>query len=211
MLHTSTILVVDDEEAIREMVQHTLRASGYIPLVASSGAEALTIFRAHSADIECLITDCQMPGMSGLRLAHYMLEPRPDLRLIFMSGVNSGVAGYPFLAKPFTAAQLLASVHDAMGEPDSTAPPANMTWKRSEGSSVSAVDTGRADVSSLTPREVEILVLLAQGYSARHVASRLGITFRTVDCHRSHIYNKLDLHGVAGLVRFAIRYGMVKA
>ncbi len=193
------------------MVQHVLCASGYMPLVASSGTEALTIFKAHSADIGCLITDCQMPGMSGLRLAHYMLEPRPDLRLIFMSGTCSGIAGYPFLAKPFTAAQLLTCVHDVMREPDFTVPPPVITARRRERSSVPVADPGRADVSSLTPREAEILALLAQGYSSRRVASRLGITSKTVECHRSRIYNKLDLHGVVGLVHLAIRFGIVEA
>ena len=109
-----TVLVVDDEEFIRDMVEAVLRSSGYVVLTASYGEQALTVFKQHSIRIKCLITDCCMPGMSGPQLAQRLVRLRPDLPVIFMSGSESGLVGYPLLTKPFTPAQLSASVRDVM-------------------------------------------------------------------------------------------------
>jgi two-component system, LuxR family, response regulator TtrR len=210
-----TVLVVDDELPIRNMVQDILRSTGYAVLTASNGEEALNIFREHFDLIGCLVTDCRMPGMSGPQLAENLIRVRPGLPVIFMSGADAGPAGYPLLTKPFTAAQVSKCVRDVISKVNLCCAPfekrmseavAGQQRRICEGS-----DSARRDLNSLTPREEEVLVLLAEGYSTRKAARQLGITFKTAACHRARIYSKLEVHGVVGMLRYAIRHGMISA
>ena len=205
MTHDVKVLVVDDNQTIRDLVQYTLRNSGYGALTASSGEEALAVFKAHSAHIKCLITACQMPGMNGRELAERLLALQTDLGVIFMSGNTSGLRGYPLLTKPFSPDQLRTCISHVMRNVISKG-----IGLRRERSGSSAARFHRKDVNSLTPREAEILALLAQGYSTRRAAASLGIAFKTAECHRSRIYNKLAVHGIVGLVHYAIRNGIVE-
>ncbi len=214
MTHSVTVLVVDDEQAIRNMVQSTLRNSGYAVLTAACGEEALIVFKEHRAHIRCLITDCQMPGMSGPQLVQHLLTLQPDLHVIFMSGSGLGVTGYPLLVKPFTPLQVRACARDAMQGVSNAGledPPAKANTERGPRPENSIARLRRSDMNSLTPREAEILILLAHSFSTRGIANRLRIAYKTVECHRSRIYNKLGVHKVAGLVRYAIRNGLIEA
>lgn len=210
-----TVLVVDDESYIRTFVQDVLRRSGYAVLTAASAEQALTIFNDHRSHIRCLITDCKMPGMSGLELAGLLVGQWPGLKVVFMSGSEAGSEGYPLLRKPFSAAQLAKLAREVLGVTNqrkkSTDRPRIFANNWQQPCEPIGNRLGRTDVNALTPREGEILLLLAQGYSTRNVAHKLGIAFKTVVCHRSHIYHKLDVHGIVELVRYAIRHGMIEA
>jgi PAS domain S-box-containing protein len=110
-----TVLVVEDEQAVRDLTVKMLQRLGYRILTAASGAEALEICREHSGSIEVLLTDVVMPGMSGRQLADALLPTRPDMKVLFLSGytddtiVHHGVLDrtVEFLAKPFSR-ELLA-------------------------------------------------------------------------------------------------------
>jgi DNA-binding NarL/FixJ family response regulator len=213
MTHRVTVLVVDDEQPIRNLVALTLQESGYSVLTAAAGDEALVVFKEHQAHIRCLMTDCEMPGMSGPQLARHLLTIQPDLRLIFMSGRRSSVAGHWFLAKPFTPGQVRACARDAIqgGSSVRLAERVSVIRERGQEPELSAAQLGERQADSLTPREAEILVLLARSFSTRGVAKHLRIAYKTVECHRSRIYSKLGVHKVAELVRYAIRNGLIEA
>ena len=109
-----TVLLVDDEEPIRRLTARVLIANGYRVLQAESALEAQTIFSEEPA-IDLLFTDVVMPGITGWQLADALLEQRPSLRVVFMSGqspdkIPSAYAEYPFLQKPFRAAQVSQTV-----------------------------------------------------------------------------------------------------
>jgi DNA-binding response OmpR family regulator len=117
---SETILIVEDEAAVRNLVASALRNEGYELLLAATGDEALTIADAHHGPIELLLTDATMPGKSGVELAALLRARRPDLRVIIMSGYNeqtlaSAPAGADLLQKPFTPLELRRRIRAALG------------------------------------------------------------------------------------------------
>jgi two-component system cell cycle sensor histidine kinase/response regulator CckA len=115
---SETVLLVEDEEIVRTLVQEMLEDDGYAVLAASGGGEALELARAHDGPIDVLLTDVVMPGLSGQQLAAQLVEERPDVRVLFASGyaedaiANHGVLrpGTAFLEKPFTAPELASTL-----------------------------------------------------------------------------------------------------
>lgn len=109
-----TILVVDDDPCIVAVIFAILTDSEYDVMTAGSGAEALEQSRAFPDDIHLLLSDFQMPGMSGIDLATQMTAERPQLKVLLMSGFDGGMLilneGWHFLAKPFIASQLRALI-----------------------------------------------------------------------------------------------------
>lgn len=117
-----TVLVVEDEEGVRGLVESMLELHGYRLLVAANAGEALTVSEQFGGKIDLLLTDIQMPDMSGRELAQRLRSYRPDMRLLYMSGQNDAdVAGYGvlpsgtlFLPKPFTIAALTERVREVL-------------------------------------------------------------------------------------------------
>lgn len=120
MSHTpskqGTILVVDDEPAIRSLISHALAPQGYTMLLASNGREALQLCTTHQGPIQLLLTDLLMPGMNGLELALKVQALRPQTRVLYLSEssvVGGAFADEPhlaFLPKPFSLGALLNTV-----------------------------------------------------------------------------------------------------
>jgi len=121
---TETILLVEDEEGVRELARDILRASGYTVIEARNGAEALLLCERHQGPLDLLLTDVVMPRMSGRELAERLAPLRPDLSVLYMSGytddavIRHGVlgAGTAFLQKPFTPATLIGRVRDTLDQ-----------------------------------------------------------------------------------------------
>ena len=120
----STILMVEDEMPILKLMNLILSELGFCLLMASDGSQALDLCRNHSAPINLLVTDIQMPPhMNGLKLAHAVRDLRPGIHVLYISGYNSiyerileevdGIRTW-FLQKPFTSMQLVAAVEKAM-------------------------------------------------------------------------------------------------
>jgi hypothetical protein len=117
-----TVLLVEDEEIVREPVRRMLQRSGYTVLAAPDAAEALEIARKHASDIDLLLTDVVMPGRSGKELWVDVIDLRPATKVLFMSGynqdliVNEGVLdeGVSLIEKPFSAEDLLRKVRDVL-------------------------------------------------------------------------------------------------
>jgi PAS domain S-box-containing protein len=121
---TETVLVVEDEPAVRSLVQAVLQRKGYTVLVARDGAGALAVLDGHPEAIHALLTDVVMPGMNGHELAALVRSRRPSIRVILMSGYTAdvptelGTEGGPvFLPKPFTEQSLTAKLREALDTP----------------------------------------------------------------------------------------------
>jgi signal transduction histidine kinase/CheY-like chemotaxis protein len=119
---TETILLVEDEEGVRELARDILRASGYTVLEARNGPEALLLCERHQGPLDMLLTDVVMPRMSGRELAERLAPLRPDLSVLYMSGYTDDAvirhsvlgAGTAFLQKPFTPAALVLRVRETL-------------------------------------------------------------------------------------------------
>lgn len=121
---SGTILLVEDEEAVRSFAARALEGRGYTVLQAGTGAEALEVLEAHDGDVDLVVSDVVMPEMDGPTLLTKLRETRPDLKVIFISGYAEeafrknleGEETFAFLPKPFSLKQLAAAVKDLLGE-----------------------------------------------------------------------------------------------
>jgi two-component system, cell cycle sensor histidine kinase and response regulator CckA len=113
-----TILVVDDEQGVRDLVSRMLAMGGYSVLQAESGDGALRILAAHAGAVALLITDVRMPEMDGIELAEHVRQQYPAVKLIYMTGFSEHVLseGHAVLRKPFTVARLLAEVNRVLSQ-----------------------------------------------------------------------------------------------
>jgi DNA-binding response OmpR family regulator len=122
-----TVLVVDDEDSVLKMIQQALEASGYVVYSARTDDELLALWKRHKQEIDLLITDVMMPGMSGVEVAAHLRQDREDLTVLYISAYTDSVMlqfggehnEREFLPKPFTPDALLARVRDMLRpEPD---------------------------------------------------------------------------------------------
>src|SRR4029077_5463258 len=121
---TETVLVVEDSDDLREIVDRILSKTGYKVMVAANGADALAMATEYAGRIDVLLTDLIMPEMLGSELAPRLLKSRPDLRVLYMSGFAQPALGttgtlapdVALLDKPFTEPTLLAGVRRVLGE-----------------------------------------------------------------------------------------------
>jgi CheY-like chemotaxis protein len=122
-MNSRTVLVVEDNEMVRDMVVVLLESSGYRVLAAETPSRAYEMAQAHPDVIDLLLTDVIMPGMNGQELYQRLLEMRPDLPALFVSGYTNDVVvhngtleeGINFLQKPFTREQLIGKVDQTLG------------------------------------------------------------------------------------------------
>jgi CheY-like chemotaxis protein len=106
---TGTVLVVDDQDLVRDVIRLTLEGAGYTVLEAASPNDALEIVR-DAGQIDLLVTDVVMPEMDAFELAHRVASAVPGIRILYTSGYTDAAAEGPFIQKPFTPAQLVEKV-----------------------------------------------------------------------------------------------------
>jgi two-component system, cell cycle sensor histidine kinase and response regulator CckA len=118
-----TILVVEDDDEVRAVMQEILQDAGYTVLAARSGDDALVLLASHTGAIHLLLTDVILPGLSGEMLANRIKERRPHMKVLFMSGYTDEIVRArvstesPLLEKPFTSEELVTKVRDVLDTP----------------------------------------------------------------------------------------------
>jgi FixJ family two-component response regulator len=190
------VYIVDDDARVREALSSLLRANGKQVQVFMSGQEFLDFQRDDSC--ACLVLDLRLPGMTGLQVQE-SIATRATIPVIFITGrgdVPSTVmamkgGAVDFLTKPIDESALLASIDKALEQ--------NRRLRRVAFEQDSLV----ARYRSLTPRERQVLLLLARGLLNKQAANELGITEYTVQIHRGHIMRKMEADSFAALVKFA--------
>lgn len=195
MKRESTVFVVDDDEAIRHSLELLIGAVGRRVRVFADSASFLEAFDAGFRG--CIVADLRMPGMNGLEMQERLSEIGCSLPIIFLSAHGDVPAAVralqkgavDFLEKPFNPKELLEKIEQAIA----------MDTQRSAAAEKSARIAAR--ISELTPRELEIMQLVADGHSSKVIAVDLGISERTVELHRSRIMKKMSARSVAELVR----------
>jgi two-component system, NarL family, response regulator NreC len=206
------LLLADDHGLVREGFRALLEREGYqIVGEASDGREAVCLAGQLKPDVA--IMDLSMPLLNGIDATRQILRTSAGTKVIILTmytedqyvleALRAGVAGY--LLKTKAAKDLVQAIRQV----------SKGTVYLSPEVSKALVEAYRSDTKPssppLTPREREVLQLVAEGKTTKEVATILGISVKTADSHRTRIMRKLDIHETAGLVRYAIRSGIVRA
>ena len=210
------ILLADDHAVVRRGLRMVLDAEPDLEVVAEAGDGAEAVARGLADDIDLAIIDISMPRMTGLQAVRELHRRRPDLRILILSmheneqylyeALKAGASGY--VLKTVVDRDLVEACRAAMrGEPFLY--PGAMTPLIREYLRRAHEDQPVRE-ELLTPREQEIVKLIAEGYSSREIADALVISEKTVERHRANILEKLGMHDRVQLTRYAIRRGLVE-
>jgi DNA-binding NarL/FixJ family response regulator len=213
-MHT-TIVVADDHRIVREGLRRLLETRPDFEVVgeASDGEEAVQLVLDKKPDVA--IMDIWMPRLSGIDATRRIGRRGLGTKVLVLSMhegrsyveevLRAGAAGY--LVKSSSPDDLFSAI-DAVRQGNSYLSPA--ITQQVVDAIARPGDPGPSSLAALTDREREVLQLIAEGLSSKEIAAMLGVTLKTVDSHRSNLMEKLDIHKVSGLVRFAIRAGLVE-
>ena len=190
-----TIFIVDDDDGVRASLQVLLKSVGIAATPLASAKEFLASY--HPSQPGCLLLDIRMPGMSGLELQTELNVRGVIIPVIFISGhgdVPMAVeamqhGAFDFLQKPFRDQDVIDRVQKALAR------------DRENRDALKSHERIRALLESLTPREREVLDLMARGKPNKVMATELGLSPRTVEIHRAHVMEKMAANSIAQLVR----------
>jgi DNA-binding NarL/FixJ family response regulator len=205
------VLLADDHPVVRDGLRALLERHGLtVAGEAANGREAVELARTTGADVAIL--DIGMPELNGLDALRAIRREAPQLRVVLLTihdddayvieGRRLGAMG--FVLKSEAGSELLTAVQEAA---------AGRTYlsRRLSSGVIDAVAAGLEPTAThLTDREREVLQLISEGRTTKEVASALGISVKTAGTHRTNIMRKLGVHETAGLVRYAIRQGLIQ-
>jgi len=209
------ILLADDHVVVRRGLRLVLDAEPDLDVVAEVGDGAEAVQRALSEDIDLAVLDVTMPRLTGLQGARELSRRRPELRVLILSmhdneqylfeALRAGASGY--VLKSAADRDLVEACRAAMrGEP--FVYPRGVAALIREYLDAARQGAGRED--PLTPRELEVVKLIAESHTTREIAEELVISEKTVERHRANILEKLGFHDRVELTRYAIRRGLVE-
>lgn len=207
------VLLADDHRLIRAGIRALLEQLGNVEVVAeaANGREALELADKHRPDV--VLMDIAMPELNGLEATERLKKQFPRMRVLLLSmhadeayvsqALAAGADGY--ILKNAGVVELeLAIQAAARGESYLSPAVAKKVISGRAGPHMA-----RAGWQRLTPRQREILQAIAEGSSTKAIAAKLGLSVKTVETHRAKLMERLDIHDVAGLVRYAIRVGLI--
>ena len=210
------VLIADDHTLFREGLRALFASEGDIEVVgeAANGQEA--VHRALELRPEVVVMDLMMPIMNGIEATRELLAKLPEVKVLVLSMYDdeehvqrllaSGASGY--MLKKATSDELVRALREVVAggiplDPSVAAKVVKDYVRRVQG------EEEPTQGPELTPREVEVLKLIAQGLSNQAIADQLGLSRKTVDVHRANLMRKLDLHTVTELVKYALRRGLI--
>ena len=211
------IVLVDDHTVVRQGLRALLKAEEDIEVVgeAENGRQAVMLVRKSAPDV--VVMDIAMPLLNGLEATRQILKYVPTTKVLVLTSygdddcveqmMQAGAAGY--LLKQTAANDLLKAIREVQRGNAFFSP---VIAKRLRDQCREQFTTGlpAKKTSELTSREAEVLQLIAEGFSNKQIASELAISIKTVEKHRQQVMNKLNIHDVAGLTRYAISKGLIE-
>jgi len=205
------VVIADDHEMLRQGLRVLLEEEGFMFVgEASDGREAVRLCEAHHPEVAIL--DLSMPLLNGIFAAREIIKANPRTKVILLTqhteehvvleALRAGVRGY--VLKTRASSELVEALRAVCrGE---------MYLTQSISQTVVQAFLSKADLPArpLSDRERQVLQLVAEGKTTKEIATLLGISVNTAESHRSNLMEKLDIHDTAGLVRYALRHGVIE-
>lgn len=198
--------VVDDDASFRTAIERRLKLAGY-DVATYPSAQQLLDRLPDNGRLGCVLLDVRIPGLSGPELQNRLSELGSTLPIVFLTGyadtattvrvIKAGAED--FLTKPVSSEQLIDAIERAIARHEAAR------------SQQSRLDSHRALLARLTPRERQVFELIVRGKINKQIAHQLGTTERTVKAHRHQVMEKMRVHSLAELVSIAERLGVLGA
>jgi len=213
------VLLVEDHTIVRQGLRLIIEATGDFQIVgeAKTGREA--VFMARSLQPEVIVMDIAMPLLNGLQATRQILKDSPAAKVLILSAhsdpeyveqvVEAGALGY--LVKQSSGDVLATAIPEVRKGKTFFTPSIAKLLKEDYQKSRDGVGLRKKSTMELTSREAELLQMIAEGHVNKQIASELGISVKTVEKHRQHLMEKLNIHDIAGLTRFAIATGIIES
>ena len=210
-MHSARILIADDHPLVVESIRQLLEPTFTVVGTVGTGEELLAAAKALRPEV--VLLDVNMPGMSGFEAARQLHLKLPSVKIVFLTmqaeaiavsqGFRSGASGY--VLKQSVSDELYSAVQNVLanrrflssGIDPQVREAIECEWSRPEGYS-----------SNLTGRQRQVLILLANGRSTKHIADELNISTKTVEFHKANITHKLGIRTTSDLIRFALTEGI---
>lgn len=209
------ILIADDHSIVRSGLRKILDAKPDMEVVAEAEDGAEAVEKALAEDVDLVILDVSMPRKTGIQAAAELHKRRPELRVLMLSmhdseqflfeALKAGASGY--VLKSGADTDIVEAVRAAMRGDSYLYPSAVTTLVRDY---VERGGRGEEQFDVLTPRELEVLKLIAEAYTSKEIAKELWISIKTVERHRQNILDKLGMRDRVELTRYAIRRGLIQ-
>jgi DNA-binding NarL/FixJ family response regulator len=210
------VLLADDHALVRAGIRALLEALEGVTVVAEAGngSQVLELARTHRPDV--VLLDIAMPGLGGLEASAQLKQELPEVRVVMLSmhaneeyvlqALRAGAVGY--MLKDSATAELEIALKAVMQGEIYLSPPIS---KQVVEGYVQRVGGEQPAPDNLTPRQRQVLQLIAEGHSTKEIAHRLELSVKTVETHRAQLMERLQIRDIAGLVKYAIRNGLVSA
>jgi len=213
------VLLAEDHAIVRQGLRLLVEAGGDIEIVgeAKTGREALQMTQELHPEI--VVMDIAMPLLNGLEATRQILKALPKTKVLILSAhsdpeyveqvVKAGAVGY--LVKQSSGDILAKAIREIHNGRTFFSPSIAKRLKDEYQKSTDGIGLRKKNSIQLTSREAELLQLIAEGQANKQIASELAISIKTVEKHRQHLMEKLNIHDIAGLTRFAIAAGIIES
>ena len=216
---TIRLLIADDHGVIRAGLQALFNAEPDLLVVGEAADGFNTLQLAQKLEPDVILVDVSMPGMGGVELIQYIKEVLPQAHTLILTvhedegllreAIEAGASGY--IVKRAIGSELIDAIRTVnMGNLYIHPTMTRALLKDIYAEPPSEEPSDESLVSTLTPREIEVLGFIAQGYTNRQIATDLGISVRTVEGHRANLVDKLGLQSRVDLMRYAKEFGLLE-
>ncbi len=214
-----TVMLAEDHTIVREGFRKMLELENDIEVIgeAQDGRQAVALAKKLRPDV--VLMDIAMPLLNGLEATRQVLKAVPNTKVLMLSAhsddayvnnaIESGAVG--FLLKQTSAHDVCLAIREVHQGKTFFSPSIARHFKRLNPLLPGRAGALNSKASQLTSREMEVLQLIAEGKANKEIAAELGIGIKTVEKHREHLMQKLDIHDTAGLTRYAISAGIIES
>jgi len=217
MTDATTIVLVDDHQVLRQSLRALLEQEADFKVVGDAGDGVTAIEAVEHLEPDVLVLDVMLPGLNGLEVARRVAKRVPRTRIVMLSmfgdesyvlrALGNGASAY--VLKSAAYEDLVRAIREAMAGRKYLSPPLSDQAIKTYQEAARTTPFDKYDL--LTDRERQVLQLVAEGGTSAEIGSRLGISQRTAETHRSNLSRKLGLRSQTELVAFALRRGLISS